>query len=573
MKNLVNVSWRLVSVVLLFIAASCGKESNDSSQNPVASFQFTADPDNYLSIQFENFSQRAESYSWNFGDGSAASTLESPLHVYEQAGTYAVTLTVTASNGKTNERTVEIELVDPSFQLKKLTGESSKTWKLLRDVTSGVYPLQVGPNDRSQIWYALGLGNEIGARPCALNDEWEFNIDGTFEYRTNGDIWGEGGVWSDQVVPVSGDCVTDDAGNFLNVNGTDISAWGSGTHDFTYNINSANLTVSGLGAFIGLAKAGSTAEYNVPQTSVNYKVISLVDAEVDSLILETSISGANGYWRFVLVHYDNPADEPAIPGAKAVPSFTYVADGSAVTFTNTSSGPGTITYAWDFGDGNTSTETDPVHTFATDGAYTVTLTATNESGDATSSQEIIISSQLLTAAILNGGSSKTWKLKPGVGSFKVGQGKDGGNYFGGAVDISADRPCLFNDEFIFSATSNTYTYDSKGDVWGEPYMGINNTCDVESAMSTDAAAWKSGSHTYAFTAATQVDPATIEVIGTGAFIALPKAYNGGEYSAAPPTAASVTYEVLSYVNDGTTETLKITINVGADTFWTFTLVH
>jgi hypothetical protein len=104
-------------------------------------------------------------------------------------------------------------------------------------------------------------------------------------------------------------------------------------------------------------------------------------------------------------------------------------------------------------------------------------------------------------------------------------------------------------------------------------MGINNTCDVESAMSTDAAAWKSGSHTYAFTAATQVDPATIEVIGTGAFIALPKAYNGGEYSAAPPTAASVTYEVLSYVNDGTTETLKITINVGADTFWTFTLVH
>ena len=66
---------------------------------------------------------------------------------------------------------------------------------------------------------------------------------------------------------------------------------------------------------------------------------------------------------------------------------------------------------------------------------------------------------------------------------------------------------------------------------------------------------------------------TIEVIGTGAFIALPKAYNGGEYASGPPTAASVTYEVLSYVNDGTTETLKITINIGGDAYWTFTLVH
>lgn len=49
--------------------------------------------------------------------------------------------------------------------------------------------------------------------------------------------------------------------------------------------------------------------------------------------------------------------------------------GLTATFTNTSAG--TATYAWDFGDGNTSTDENPVHTYSMGGFYTVTLTATN----------------------------------------------------------------------------------------------------------------------------------------------------------------------------------------------------
>ena len=37
-------------------------------------------------------------YSWNFGDGSAASTLQNPSHTYNAAGTYTATLTVTDSS-------------------------------------------------------------------------------------------------------------------------------------------------------------------------------------------------------------------------------------------------------------------------------------------------------------------------------------------------------------------------------------------------------------------------------------------------------------------------------------------
>ena len=50
------------------------------------------------------------SYSWNFGDGSAASTTQNPSHTYSNAGTYNATLTVTDSSSpaKTATSTVSI---------------------------------------------------------------------------------------------------------------------------------------------------------------------------------------------------------------------------------------------------------------------------------------------------------------------------------------------------------------------------------------------------------------------------------------------------------------------------------
>jgi PKD repeat protein len=50
-----------------------------------------------------------------------------------------------------------------------------------------------------------------------------------------------------------------------------------------------------------------------------------------------------------------------------------------VAFTNESSDADN--YLWDFGDGSTSTEESPTHTYNTDGTFTVTLTASNSEGD------------------------------------------------------------------------------------------------------------------------------------------------------------------------------------------------
>ncbi len=55
----------------------------------------------------------------------------------------------------------------------------------------------------------------------------------------------------------------------------------------------------------------------------------------------------------------------------------------AVTFSSAGSRDpdgGTLTYAWTFGDGQTSTEANPTHTYATAGNYTAQLTVTNPKG-------------------------------------------------------------------------------------------------------------------------------------------------------------------------------------------------
>ncbi|HHG86506.1 MAG TPA: PKD domain-containing protein, partial [Bacteroidetes bacterium] len=75
--------------------------------------------------------------------------------------------------------------------------------------------------------------------------------------------------------------------------------------------------------------------------------------------------------------------------------FTYTSTNTVANFSNSSVG-GT-SFAWDFGDGNTSTVNGPMHTYAAVGTYTVCLIATNTCGSDTSCQMVTVNCPAPTA--------------------------------------------------------------------------------------------------------------------------------------------------------------------------------
>lgn len=68
--------------------------------------------------------------------------------------------------------------------------------------------------------------------------------------------------------------------------------------------------------------------------------------------------------------------------------FSTSVDGFDVTFTNSSKDAST--YSWTFGDGSNSTEANPAHTYAANGDYDVTLTATGDGGENAMTQAVTI---------------------------------------------------------------------------------------------------------------------------------------------------------------------------------------
>ena len=86
----------------------------------------------------------------------------------------------------------------------------------------------------------------------------------------------------------------------------------------------------------------------------------------------------------------------AVPVSAPAANFTAnVTSGTAplaARFTDTSTGEITA-WSWDFGDGNTSSERDPVHTYITPGNYTVALTVSNGHAEDTMRKEHYIQVQ------------------------------------------------------------------------------------------------------------------------------------------------------------------------------------
>ena len=102
-----------------------------------------------------------------------------------------------------------------------------------------------------------------------------------------------------------------------------------------------------------------------------------------------------------------------------VANFDYAAADYSFTFTDMSQG-NIVSRLWDFGDGNTSTEANPTHTYAAAGFYKVNLKSTNDCGESTHEIEVLATTALqLTTASTNvscyGGTNASIQLGIGGG--------------------------------------------------------------------------------------------------------------------------------------------------------------
>jgi gliding motility-associated-like protein len=115
---------------------------------------------------------------------------------------------------------------------------------------------------------------------------------------------------------------------------------------------------------------GTKSTQRNPQKNYNVNGFYSVSLTVTSSTGCKSTSGASRYIRIVS---GVKADFTNTTTSDCRPPFTAI-------FKNESAGPGSLTYAWDFGNGNTSTQANPTIPYSATGTYPVSLTTTSDFG-------------------------------------------------------------------------------------------------------------------------------------------------------------------------------------------------
>jgi len=186
-----------------------------------------------------------------------------------------------------------------------------------------------------------------------------------------------------------------------------------------------------------------------------------------------------------------------------------------------------VSYQWNFGDGESSTEENPTHTYADVGEYEVTLTAANSEGATASfSQTIQITDPDQALAMLAGTTYKTWKLYRVGTSLGVGPDKENARTWW-SLENDGARPCKYYHEFTFHRNGD-FVFDDKGAFWGEDVIfagtDVHGICfeaipsNMINSDGVDVSAFLSGTHQFEFESSTNM----VTLNGYGAWMGMPQ---------------------------------------------------
>lgn len=292
-------------------------------------------------------------YVWNFGDGGT-STQTTPTHVFTTTGPYNISLSATSVNGckKDTIKTLSTIYLPPQAHFiidkhKNCVGNNF-------NFTS----TSVAPGNTVAQWHwNFGDGNTSSS----TNPANAFSAPGTYIVTH----------W----VQSSAGCSSDTAKDTVIVYAQPIASYTITAHrctgdtiTFTSTSNPNSATITQYQWYVnGVINANtSSIFYYAPPTSGNVPI---------RLVITTDIGCTDDTTVLVLVN-PKPVPDFTLPnvclpiGAASFTNNTTISDGTI----------GSVTYNWTFGDGGTSTQTNPAHNFTTTGPYNIHLTATSNNG-------------------------------------------------------------------------------------------------------------------------------------------------------------------------------------------------
>ena len=324
----------------------------ESCVSPVANF--TGTPRDGCASLTVNFTDQSTgnptSWSWSFGDGGT-STQQNPSHTYANPGTYTVSLTASNQCGSDTETKTNYITVLPE-PIADFVGTPTK----------GDAPLTVQFND-----------NSTGT---PTNWSWSFGDGGTSTEQNPQHTYTSPGTYTVSLTATN-DCGSDTETKTDYIEVTEPGQ--SPVADFEGNPTQgcAPLTVQFTDQSTGEPTSWSwtfgdegTSTVQNPSHTYNNPGKYTVSLTV------TNQFGSNTETKtdYITVLPKPTADFVAEPTSGDAPLTVQFTDQSTDNPTS---------WQWDFGDGGSSTEQNPSHTYTNPGKYTVSLTATNDCGSDT----------------------------------------------------------------------------------------------------------------------------------------------------------------------------------------------
>ncbi|HUN09075.1 MAG TPA: isopeptide-forming domain-containing fimbrial protein [Aggregatilineales bacterium] len=281
------------------------------------------------------------SWAWAFGDGGT-STDQNPCHVYGAAGSYSISLNVTGESGSTDTRNRAINVFDPPTIIASA------------NLGSGVAPLGVNFSASGTSIDRYEWVFPDGSRAFSQNVPFQFDQPGEYIVTVTGS-GPVGSVSSSVVVQVRKPLSLRAAFG--------ASTWnGIAPIEICFTDHSEGESITGWAWAFGDGASSSEANPCHTYSTAGQYTVQLRVTNSDGMSATASNS--------VRVY------DPTSGGA----SFRVVSVTDLNVCFASSIDAGFDLVRWEFGDGSTSTETNPCHTYPVEGIYTVTLIVADRNG-------------------------------------------------------------------------------------------------------------------------------------------------------------------------------------------------